>query len=101
MALKKGTIVDATLIAAPSSTKNNARERHPETRQTKKGKQWYFGMKVHIGVDKEISLIQSVKTPATNVHDLTPVAELLHGEEEVVYADAGYQGMEKQPDMGG
>jgi IS5 family transposase len=96
MAMKKGTIVDATLIAAPSSTKNNARERNPEMHQTKKGNQWYFGMKVHIGVDKDNGLIHSVNTTAANVHDLTPAAELLHGEEEVVYADAGYQGMEKR-----
>lgn len=101
MAMKKGTIIDATLIAAPSSTKNNARERDPEMHQTKKGNQWYFGMKVHIGVDKDTGLIHSVKTTAANVHDLTPAAELLHGEEEVVYADAGYQGIEKRQEMEG
>jgi IS5 family transposase len=69
--------------------------------QTKKGNQWYFGMKVHIGVDKDLGLIHSVETTAANVHDLTPAAELLHGEEEVVYADAGYQGIEKRPEMEG
>jgi transposase, IS5 family len=69
--------------------------------QTKKGNQWYFGMKVHIGVDKDSGLIHSVETTAANVHDLTPAAELLHGEEEVVYADAGYQGIEKRPEMEG
>ena len=67
--------------------------------QTKKGNQWYHGMKVHIGVDSENGLIHSVETTAANVHDLTPAAELLHGEETVVYADAGYQGIEKRPEM--
>jgi IS5 family transposase len=67
--------------------------------QTCKGKQWYFGMKVHIGVDSESGLIHSVATTAANVHDLTPAAELLHGEETVVYADAGYQGIEKREEM--
>jgi IS5 family transposase len=101
MAMKQGTIIDATLIAAPSSTKNNARERDPEMHQTKKGNQWHFGMNVHIGVDKDTGLIHSVETTAANVHDLTPAAELLHGEEEVVYADAGYQGIKKRPEMEG
>jgi len=101
MAMKQGTIIDATLIAAPSSTKNEMRERDPEMHQTKKGNQWYFGMKVHIGVDKDSGLIHSVETTAANVHDLTPAADLLHGEETVVYADAGYQGIEKRPEMKG
>ncbi|MFO8237190.1 MAG: IS5 family transposase, partial [Prochlorococcaceae cyanobacterium] len=85
MAMKQGTIIDATLIAAPSSTKNKARERDPEMHQTKKGNQWYYrfaegfayGMKIHAGVDKETGLIHSVVTTAANVHDLTPAAELL------------------------
>jgi IS5 family transposase len=109
MAMKQGTIIDATLIAAPSSTKNKARERDPEMHQTKKGNQWYhrcaegfpYGMKVHIGVDKDTGLIHSVETTAANVHDLTPAADLLHGEETVVYADAGYQGIEKRAEMEG
>lgn len=101
MAMKQGTIVDATLIAAPSSTKNEKKERDPEMHQTKKGNQWYFGMKVHIGVDSESGLIHSVETTAANVHDLTPAAVLLHGEETVVYADAGYQGIAKRPEMQG
>lgn len=101
MAMKKGTIIDATIIAAPSSTKNEKRERDPEMHQACKGKQWHFGMKVHIGVDSESGLIHSVETTAANVHDLTPAAELLHGEETVVYADAGYQGIEKRPEMQG
>ena len=101
MAMKQGTIIDATLIAAPSSTKNEKGERDPEMHQTKKGNQWYFGMKVHIGVDKDTGLIHSVETTAANVHDLTPAADLLHGEETVVYADAGYQGIEKRTEMEG
>ena len=101
MAMKQGTIIDATLIAAPSSTKNKAGERDPEMHQTCKGKQWHFGMKVHIGVDKDTGLIHSVETTAANVHDLTPAADLLHGEEVVVYADAGYQGIEKREEMEG
>jgi len=101
MAMKQGTIIDATIIAAPSSTKNEKRERDPEMHQTCKGKQWHFGMKVHIGVDSESGLIHSVETTAANVHDLTPAAELLHGEESVVYADAGYQGIEKRSEMQG
>jgi IS5 family transposase len=101
MAMKQGTIIDATLIAAPSSTKNKKGERDPEMHQTKKVNQWSFGMKVHIGVDKDNGLIHSVETNAANVHDLTPAAELLHGEETVVYADAGYQGIEKRDEMQG
>jgi IS5 family transposase len=99
MTMRQGTIVDATLIAAPSSTKNREGKRDPEMRQTKKGNQWYYGMKVHIGVDKDSGLIHSVVTTAANVHDLPPAAELLHGDEEVVYADAGYQGIAKRPKM--
>jgi IS5 family transposase len=101
MAMKQGTIIDATLIAAPSSTKNKDGKRDPEMHQTCKGKQWHFGMKIHAGVDKDSGLIHSIVTTAANVHDLTPAAELLHGEEEVVYADAGYQGIEKRPEMKG
>ena len=101
MAMKQGTIIDATIIAAPSSTKNEKRERDPEMHQTCKGKQWHFGMKVHIGVDSESGLVHSVETTAANVYDLTPAAELLHGEETVVYADAGYQGIEKRSEMQG
>jgi IS5 family transposase len=99
--MKQGTIIDATLIAAPSSTKNKQGERDPEMHQTKKGNQWYFGMKVHIGVDAASGLIHSVQTTSANVHDLTPAPELLHGEETLVYADAGYQGIEKRQEMEG
>jgi IS5 family transposase len=101
MTMRQGTIIDATLIAAPSSTKNKEGKRDPEMHQTKKGNQWYYGMKVHIGVDKDSGLIHSVITTAANVHDLTPAAELLHGEEKVVYGDAGYQGIAKRPEMVG
>jgi transposase, IS5 family len=101
MAMKQGTIIDATLIAAPSSTKNKKGERDPEMHQTKKGNQWYFGMKVHIGVDKDNGLIHSIETTSANVHDLTPAAELLHDQETVVYADSGYQGIEKREEMKG
>jgi IS5 family transposase len=101
MAMKQGTIIDATLIAAPSSTKNKKKERDPEMHQTRKGNQWYFGMKVHIGVDKDTGLIHSIETTAANVYDLTQAAELLHGEETVVYADSGYQGIEKREEMKG
>jgi IS5 family transposase len=86
MKMRQGTIVDATLIAAPSSTKNKEWKRDPEMHQTKKGNQWYFGMKVHLGVDKDSGLIHSVVTTAANVHDLIPAAELLHGDDGVVYA---------------
>jgi IS5 family transposase len=95
MPMKQGAIIDGTLIAAISSTKNEKWVRHPEMHQTCKGKQWHSVMKVHIGVDKDTGLIHSVETTAANLHDLTPAAELLYGEEEVVYADAGYQGIEK------
>ena len=101
MTMRQGTIVDATLIAAPSSTKNKAGKRDPEMHQTKKGNQWYYGMKVNIGVDKDSGLIHSVVTTAANVHDLTPTAELLHGDEDVVYSDAGYLGIAKRPKMAG
>ena len=99
--MRQGTIVHATLIAAPSSTKNKDGKGDLEMHQTKKGNQWYYGMKAHIGVDKDSGLIHSVVTTAANVHDLTPAAELLHGDEEVVYGDAGYQGIAKRPEMAG
>ena len=94
--LKRGTIVDATIIAAPSSTKNETGQRDPEMHQTKKGNQWYFGMKAHIGVDVESGLVHTVRTTAANEADVVQVAELLHGEEMIVHADAGYTGAEKR-----
>ena len=96
--LKAGTVVDATLIAAPSSTKNASGERDPEMHQTKKGNQWYFGMKAHIGVDAESGLVHTVKGTAANVSDVVEANGLLHGQEEVVFADAGYQGAAKRAD---
>ena len=99
--LKTGTVVDATLIAAPSSTKNSSGERDPEMHQTKKGNQWHFGMKAHIGVDAESGLVHTVIGTAANVNDVTQGHELLHGKEEVVFADAGYQGADKRPEATG
>jgi IS5 family transposase len=101
MTMRQGTIVDATLIAAPSSTKNKEGKRDPEMHKTKKGNQWYFGMKLHAGVDKDSGLIHSVVVTFTNLHDPTPAAELLHGEEKVVYAYAGYLGIAKRPEIAG
>ncbi len=96
--LKAGTVVDATLIAAPSSTKNASGERDPEMHQTKKGNQWYFGMKAHIGVDAESGLVHTVRGTAANVNDVVQANALLHGEESDVFADAGYQGAHKRAD---
>ncbi|WEN15592.1 IS5 family transposase [Rhodanobacter sp. AS-Z3] len=94
--LRQGTIVDATIIHAPSSTKNAAKARDPEMHQTRKGQQWYFGMKAHIGVDVESGLVHTVTTTPANVGDVTEVDKLLHGQEKTVHADAGYQGAEKR-----
>jgi IS5 family transposase len=94
--LKAGSAVDATLISAPSSTKNGSGKRDPEMHQTKKGNQWYFGMKAHIGVDAESGLVHTVIGTAANVHDINAAEALLHGQEKDVYADAGYQGIEKR-----
>ncbi len=87
-----GTIVDASIIAAPSSTKNAAKARDPEMHQTRKGQQWYFGMKLHIGVDSKTKLIHSAATTAANVHDATMLSELLHGKETRVWGDQAYRG---------
>lgn len=96
--LREGTILDATIIAAPSSTKNKAGERDPEMHQTRKGKQWYFGMKAHIGVDESLGLIHSLETTAANEADVNVAGNLLHGKEKNVWGDAGYQGIEKRPE---
>jgi IS5 family transposase len=101
LSLRQGTIVDATIIHAPSSTKNKEGKRDPEMHQTKKGNQYYFGMKAHIGVDDESGLVHSVVGTAANVADVTQVDQLLHGEENVVCADAGYTGVEKRPEHAG
>lgn len=97
--LKTGTVMDVTLMAAPCSTKNDKGERDPEMHQTKKGNQWHFGMKAHIGVDAESGLVHSVTTTAANAHDITQAHALLHGEEEMVFADSGYRGVEKREEI--
>lgn len=99
--LKTGTVVDATIIAAPSSTKNSKGERDPEMHQTKKGNQWHFGMKAHIGVDAESGLVHTVVGTAANVNDVTQAANLLHGEEADAWGDAGYQGVCKREEFKG
>lgn len=96
---KEGTIIDATIIHAPSSTKNTEGKRDPDMHQTKKGNQWYFGMKAHIGVDAQSGLVHTVRTTAAHVADITQSADLLHGQEREVYADAGYQGVQKRPEV--
>ncbi|MGH8401869.1 MAG: IS5 family transposase [Gammaproteobacteria bacterium] len=96
MKLSRGTIVDATIIAAPPSTKNKAKARDPEMHQTKKGNQWYFGMKAHIGVDVNTGQVHTVTATAANVADVAEVPKLLHGKETSVYADAGYIGAEQR-----
>jgi len=90
--IQTGTIVDATIIHAPSSTKNEAGKRDPEMHQTKKGNQWYFGLKAHIGVDAKEGHVHSLVTSAANVADMHMLPDLLHGEERKVWGDAGYQG---------
>ena len=99
--LKAGSVVDATLIAAPSSTKNKDGLRDPQMRQTKKGSNYYFGMKAHIGVDAESGLVHSVIGTPANVHDVTQGHALLHGQERVVFADAGYVGADKRAEATG
>jgi IS5 family transposase len=94
-------VVDATLIAAPSSTKNSSGERDPEMHQTKKGNQWHFGMKAHIGVDADSGLVHTVVGTAANVNDVTQAHALVHGEEANVLADAGYQGVDKREETQG
>jgi len=94
--LREGTIVDATLIAAAPSTKNKEGKRDGEMHQTKKGNQWHFGMKAHIGVDAQSGLVHTVLGTAANVHDITQAQALLHGDETDAFGDAGYQGVEKR-----
>ncbi|WDL18127.1 IS5 family transposase [Xanthomonas campestris] len=97
--LRSGTIVDATLIAAPSSTKNADHARDPEMHQTKKGNQWYFGMKAHIGVDEFSGLVHHVHCTAANVADVTVTHTLLHGKEDSVFGDSGYTGADKREEL--
>jgi len=97
--MREGTLVDATLLAAPPSTKNREKQRDPEMHQTRKGNQWYFGMKAHIGADRDSKLVPTVVVTAANVADITQTAELLHGQETQVHADAGYTGVEKREEI--
>ncbi|HEV6966510.1 IS5 family transposase [Roseateles sp.] len=99
--MRAGTIVDATIIAAPSSTKNEGNARDPEMHQTKKGNQWFFGMKAHIGVDAESGLVHSVMGTAANVADVTQAGALLHGDETHAFGDAGYRGVGKRKEAQG
>ncbi len=96
--LKSGTVVDATLIAAPSSTKNSVGERDPDMRQSKKGNRWYFGMKAHIGVDAQSGLVHTLRGTGGNVNDVIEANSLLQGQETDAFGDAGYQGAGKRPD---
>ena len=97
--MRGGSIVDATIIAAPSSTKNATGERDPQMRQTKKGNQWYFGMKAHIGADAGTGYVHSVTVTGANVHDLDEVVNLVRDDDEVAYTDAGYQGVDRRPEV--
>jgi IS5 family transposase len=99
--MRAGTIVDATIIAAPCSTKKEGQARDPEMHQTKKGNQWFFGMKAHIGVDAESGLVHTVIGTAANVNDVTQAGALLHGEEEDAFGDAGYRGVHKREEAQG
>jgi IS5 family transposase len=93
--LRQGTIVDATLIAAPPSTKNRTKSRDPEMKQTRKGNQWYFGMKVHIGADAASGCVHSAEMTSANVHDSVVIDALLHGEEEIAFGDSAYASNER------
>ncbi len=99
--MRAGTIVDATIIAAPSSTKNSSGERDPEMHQAKKGNQWHFGMKAHIAVDAESGIVHSMVTTAANVNDVTQAGALLHGQETDAFGDAGYRGVAKREEAQG
>lgn len=97
--VREGTLVDATIINAPSSTKNKKRKRDPEMHQTRKGNQWYFGMKAHIGTDRDSGVVHTVISTAANVSDISQTVALLHGRETQVHADAGYVGVEKREEI--
>lgn len=94
-----GSIVDATLIAAPSSTKNEKKERDPEMHQTKKGNQWYFGMKIHIGVDAGSGMVHTIEASSANIHDVDVAPKLIRMDDEVVYGDSGYLGISKREEV--
>jgi len=98
--LREGTIVDATIIAAPSSTKNQAGERDAEMHQVRKGNEWHFGMKMHVGVDESLGLIHSLEATPANTADITVADKLLHGDEKSVWGDAGYRGIEARAEHG-
>ena len=97
--LREGTMVDATIIAAAPSTKNKAHERDPEMHQTRKGNEWHFGMKAHIGADADSGLVHSLHATAANESDVAHTHEVLHGEETMVFLDAGYIGVQKRPEI--
>jgi transposase, IS5 family len=97
--MRQSTIVDATIIAAPPSTKNKEKSRDPEMYQTRKGHQWYFGMKAHVGVDVASGVVHTLVGTAANKADINQTAALLHGREEAVFADAGYTGADKRPEL--
>ncbi|TBR07757.1 MAG: IS5 family transposase [Lysobacter sp.] len=101
LSLRAGTIVDATIIAAPSSTKNAEGARDPEMHQTKKGNQWHFGMKAHIGVDEFSGLVHHVECTAANVADVTQAHRLLHGREDTICGDSGYTGVDRREELRG
>ena len=94
--LQEGTIMDATIISAPTSTKNQSGKRDPEMHQVKKGNEWHFGMKMHIGTDDAIGCIHSITSTAANEHEITCADKLLHGKEKCVWGDAGYIGVDKR-----
>ena len=96
--LKKGTIVDSTIIAAPSSTKNQGKQLDPDAHQVKKGNTWHFGYKAHVGVDKDTGLVHTVEVTGANTHDVVMTSKLLTGDEESVYGDSGYLGADKRED---
>ncbi len=95
MKLNRGTIVDATIINAPSSTKNKEKSRDPDMHQTRKGNQWYFGMKAHIGVDSKTKLIHSIAVTPANTHDSQVLEDLLHGNETRLWGDSAYTGQKE------
>jgi IS5 family transposase len=94
-----GTVVDATIVAAPSSTKNQSGERDPEMHQTKKGNEWHYGMKIHSGLDADSSYVHTITATSANEHDITETAKLIRKDDAVVYGDSGYLGIEKREDI--
>jgi IS5 family transposase len=97
--MRGGSIIDATIIKAPSSTKNASGKRDPEMHQTKKGNEWYFGMKAHIGVDAGTGYVHTVTATSANAHDITEASKLIRYDDEVVYGDAGYLGIQKREEI--